>query len=81
MGTAIIEQVVRALLGRHGLRKASHVLLTGSSAGGTGVFLNLDRVQSLLRAAGSDVQVRGVADSGWYLLRPDIQRDVSSHLL
>ncbi|KAL0180525.1 hypothetical protein M9458_022931, partial [Cirrhinus mrigala] len=37
-------------------------------AGGTGVLLNVDRVSELLNDLGlGSVQVRGLADSGWFL--------------
>lgn len=38
------------------------------SAGGTGVLLNVDRVAELLEELGyPSIQVRGLADSGWFL--------------
>lgn len=38
------------------------------SAGGTGVLLNVDRVAEQLEALGyAAIQVRGLADSGWFL--------------
>ena len=42
-----------------------------SSAGGIGVILNLDRIAMRLKMAGAKVQVRGLADSGWYLMGHD----------
>ena len=32
------------------------------------MILNLDRIATKLRMAGSKVHVRGLADSGWYLI-------------
>ncbi|XP_036078586.1 palmitoleoyl-protein carboxylesterase NOTUM isoform X2 [Rousettus aegyptiacus] len=67
MGTLIIQEVVRELLGK-GLSGAKVLLLAGSSAGGTGVLLNVDRVAEQLEALGYPaIQVRGLADSGWFL--------------
>ncbi|KAK2112384.1 hypothetical protein P7K49_012131 [Saguinus oedipus] len=67
MGTLIIQEVVRELLGR-GLSGAKVLLLAGSSAGGTGVLLNVDRVAEQLEELGYPaIQVRGLADSGWFL--------------
>ena len=37
------------------------------SAGGTGVLINLDRVASLLGRLAPRIEVRGIADSGWFL--------------
>ncbi|XP_056673302.1 palmitoleoyl-protein carboxylesterase NOTUM isoform X2 [Monodelphis domestica] len=67
MGALIIQEVVRELLGK-GLTSAKVLLLAGSSAGGTGVLLNVDRVAEQLEELGySAIQVRGLADSGWFL--------------
>ncbi|KAI4533782.1 hypothetical protein MJG53_015526 [Ovis ammon polii x Ovis aries] len=67
MGTLIIQEVVRELLGK-GLSGAKVLLLAGSSAGGTGVLLNVDRVAEQLEELGYPaIQVRGLADSGWFL--------------
>ncbi len=66
MGSVIIQEVLRDLLPQ-GLLNASKLMLTGSSAGGTGVMLNLDRVTDFLQSQGSAVEVRGVTDSGWFL--------------
>ncbi|EHH58436.1 hypothetical protein EGM_08289, partial [Macaca fascicularis] len=67
MGALIIQEVVRELLGR-GLSGAKVLLLAGSSAGGTGVLLNVDRVAEQLEELGYPaIQVRGLADSGWFL--------------
>ncbi|XP_036924539.1 palmitoleoyl-protein carboxylesterase NOTUM [Sturnira hondurensis] len=67
MGTLIIQEVVRELLGK-GLSGAKVLLLAGSSAGGIGVLLNVDRVAEQLQELGYPaIQVRGLADSGWFL--------------
>ncbi|XP_068607212.1 inactive palmitoleoyl-protein carboxylesterase notum1b [Brachionichthys hirsutus] len=67
MGSLILKEVVNELL-TEGLDKARVLLLAGSSAGGTGVLLNVDRVAEQLESQGHRrVQVRGLADSGWFL--------------
>ncbi|GAA6100777.1 inactive palmitoleoyl-protein carboxylesterase notum1b [Tachysurus ichikawai] len=67
MGSLIIQEVVKELLTK-GLDNAKVLLLAGSSAGGTGVLLNVDRVAELLKSLGhNSIQVRGLADSGWFL--------------
>ncbi|KAH0956419.1 hypothetical protein HN011_011822 [Eciton burchellii] len=70
MGADIVTQVVRDLVPL-GLENASAFLLAGSSAGGTGVLLNLDRVQNLVHheLGLEHVAIRGVSDSGWFLDR------------
>ncbi|KAF6095857.1 notum, palmitoleoyl-protein carboxylesterase [Phyllostomus discolor] len=67
MGALIIQEVVRDLLGK-GLGSAKVLLLAGGSAGGIGVLMNVDRVAELLQELGYPaIQVRGLADSGWFL--------------
>uniref|UniRef100_A0AAY4EFH6 Uncharacterized protein n=1 Tax=Denticeps clupeoides TaxID=299321 RepID=A0AAY4EFH6_9TELE len=67
MGSLIIKEVVKELLTK-GLDNAKVLLLAGSSAGGTGVLLNVDPVSELLQELGhTSVQVRGLSDSGWFL--------------
>ncbi|KAL4648652.1 palmitoleoyl-protein carboxylesterase notum1a-like [Arapaima gigas] len=67
MGSLIIWEVVKELL-TQGLDTAKLLLLAGSSAGGTGVLLNVDRVAEQLRELGhTNIQVRGLSDSGWFL--------------
>ncbi|KAG7267498.1 hypothetical protein CRUP_008259 [Coryphaenoides rupestris] len=67
MGSLIIQEVVKDLLTK-GLDNAKVLLLAGSSAGGTGVLLNVDRVAELLAGLGhAAVHVRGLSDSGWFL--------------
>ncbi|XP_051532173.1 palmitoleoyl-protein carboxylesterase notum1a-like [Myxocyprinus asiaticus] len=68
MGSLIIQEVIKELLTKKGLDNPKVLLLAGSSAGGTGVLLNVDRVAELLKELGhGSVQVRGLADSGWFL--------------
>uniref|UniRef100_A0A8B9P2R0 Notum, palmitoleoyl-protein carboxylesterase n=1 Tax=Apteryx owenii TaxID=8824 RepID=A0A8B9P2R0_APTOW len=67
MGALIIQEVIKELVGK-GLSSAKVLLLAGSSAGGTGVLLNVDRVAEQLEEMGyHGIQVRGLADSGWFL--------------
>lgn len=47
MGAEIVTQVIRDLVPL-GLESANSFLLSGSSAGGTGVMLNLNRVHHLI---------------------------------
>ncbi|XP_018334994.1 palmitoleoyl-protein carboxylesterase NOTUM isoform X2 [Agrilus planipennis] len=70
MGASIVQQVVRDLVPL-GLENSTELLLVGSSAGGTGVMINLDPVQELLHRVLklNHITVRGVADSGWFLDR------------
>ncbi|TNN66875.1 Palmitoleoyl-protein carboxylesterase notum1a [Liparis tanakae] len=67
MGSLIIREVVNELLTK-GLDSAKVLLLAGSSAGGTGVLVNVDHVAEQLDSLGHrGVRVRGLADSGWFL--------------
>ncbi|XP_011872401.1 PREDICTED: protein notum homolog [Vollenhovia emeryi] len=70
MGAEIVVQIIRDLVPL-GLENASAFLLAGSSAGGTGVMLNLNRVHNLIHheLGLRHVAIRGVSDSGWFLDR------------
>ncbi|XP_045196487.1 palmitoleoyl-protein carboxylesterase notum1-like [Mercenaria mercenaria] len=69
MGSLILEEVIKDLIPR-GLKHATKLILTGSSAGGTGVLINLDRVANQMAELAPEVEVRGIADSGWFLDYP-----------
>ncbi|KAK5866460.1 hypothetical protein PBY51_020650 [Eleginops maclovinus] len=66
MGSLIIREVIKDLIPK-GIKLAKVVMLSGTSAGGTGVLLNIDRVASQLEQLGAEAQVRGLVDSGWFL--------------
>ncbi|OQV24287.1 Palmitoleoyl-protein carboxylesterase notum1 [Hypsibius exemplaris] len=66
MGSLILQEIIKELLPK-GLLKARKLLLAGSSAGATGVLLNVDSLSDLLRSSGSKAKVRGLVDSGWFL--------------
>ncbi|XP_064841857.1 palmitoleoyl-protein carboxylesterase notum1a-like [Oncorhynchus masou masou] len=67
MGSLIIQEVVKDLLTK-GLDNAKVLLLAGSRWVGDGVLLNVDPVAELLEGLGHPgIQVRGLADSGWFL--------------
>ncbi|XP_015599899.1 palmitoleoyl-protein carboxylesterase NOTUM isoform X2 [Cephus cinctus] len=70
MGAEIVSQVVRDLIPL-GLENASSLMLAGSSAGGTGVMLNLDHVHNLIHheLGLKHIAIRGISDSGWFLDR------------
>lgn len=71
MGALIVKQVIADLvpLGL-GQVQGAELLLVGSSAGGMGVMLNLDRIKKFLHVVkGVKVKVKGVSDSGWFLDR------------
>ncbi|XP_061686210.1 carboxylesterase notum2 [Syngnathoides biaculeatus] len=66
MGSLIIREVIKDLIPK-GIKQAKVVLLSGASAGGTGVLLNIERVANYLQQLGAEAQVRGLVDSGWFL--------------
>lgn len=67
MGALILQEVVKDLTHIHGLATAAKVYLAGTSAGATGVLLNLDRIVDLVGELAPSVEVRGISDSGWFL--------------
>ncbi|KAM9296446.1 palmitoleoyl-protein carboxylesterase NOTUM [Gastrophryne carolinensis] len=81
MGSLIIQEVVKELLGK-GLDTAKVLLLAGSSAGGTGVLLNVDLVAEHLEELGyPGIQVRGLSDSGWFLDNQQYRRTDCSDII
>lgn len=77
MGSLIVRQVIADLIPLGlGRSQGGELLLAGSSAGGLGVMLNLDKVKRFLRAErGLKIAVRGVSDSGWFLDRDPYVRN------
>ena len=62
-----MQEVVRELFSWEQLAAGTELYLAGSSAGGTGVLINLDPIAELVRTLGSRMRVRGIVDSGWFL--------------
>ena len=65
MGSYIVREVIRELSDYDQLLSGEELYLAGSSAGGTGVLVNIDAVASMLGK--SKILVRGIIDSGWFL--------------
>ena len=49
------------------MRDANLVYIAGSSAGGTGVLINLDKIANLITSINLKTIVNGLVDSGWFL--------------
>ncbi|KAG5676925.1 hypothetical protein PVAND_006722 [Polypedilum vanderplanki] len=71
MGSLIVRQVIADLIPLGlGNAQGTDLLMAGSSAGGLGVMLNMDKIRAFLQdERGLNVHVRGVSDSGWFLDR------------
>ena len=71
-GARIVPAVFSTLLTREGLAQADTVLFAGSSAGGLGVLVNLERVHSLLLRSvpTPGVALRAIVDSAWFVMLP-----------
>ena len=65
MGNLIVQEVVRELADYNQLLFAKELYLAGSSAGATGVLVNVDLVAKIVAKVG--ILVRGIVDSGWFL--------------
>jgi hypothetical protein len=63
VGKANLLAIVNDLKARHGMDRATHVLLTGESAGASGTFHNAD---SLSEWMGPAVATKAVPVSGWF---------------
>ena len=69
-GKAILEAVYDSLLRTQGLDKATDVIVSGSSAGGLSVMLNIDKISKIIKAGSSakkKPKVVGVVDAGFFL--------------
>jgi hypothetical protein len=58
-----LQRVIADLKEKHGLDNATDVLVSGSSAGGIGLFVNIDYIASLLP---SDTVIKGAPQAGWF---------------
>ena len=58
-----VQRVISDLKAKHGLGNATHVLVSGESAGGIGLFVNIDYIASLLP---DDTVVKGAPQAGWF---------------
>ena len=65
LGHYIVKEVIRELADFEQLLFHDELFLAGSSAGGTGVLVNVDFVAEMVAPAG--VRTRGIVDSGWFL--------------
>lgn len=67
-GRRIAAAVMMDLLTWRGLSAATHVLLTGDSAGGVGIMNLADRIASTLREEAPGLEsVKLLVDAGWFL--------------
>lgn len=71
-GARIVLAVFSALLTRERLAQADTVLFAGSSAGGLGVLVNLERVHALLLRSvpPPGIALRAIVDSAWFVQLP-----------
>ena len=67
MGSYIVREVIKELADYNQLLFGEELYLSGSSAGGTGVLVNVDAIASILSESKSMIHVRGIIDSGWFL--------------
>ena len=65
LGSHIVREVIQELADYSQLLFGEELYLAGSSAGGTGVLVNIDAVASIVSKSG--ILVRGIIDSGWFL--------------
>ena len=65
MGNLIVQEVIKELADHNQLLFAKELYLAGSSAGATGVLVNVDLVAKMVAKVG--ILVRGIVDSGWFL--------------
>ena len=65
-GHLILENIINGILSHINLNTMTHALLYGGSAGGIGVYVNLDWLYNKLITFNPSIIVKGVAVAGWY---------------
>ncbi len=76
-GRFVLQAVFAALAARHGLTRATEVLLKGCSAGGMAVLLHADFVRGLVREASPSARFAASPGAGLFLDRPAYQKNAS----
>jgi hypothetical protein len=76
-GKTNIEATVKDLLQNQGMSSATNVVLSGCSAGGEGTYYVLDIIRSIIP---SKIDVKGLADAGWFLDSNSINGKPSSYV-
>ena len=61
------DETIKSLLFEYGMKYASDVVISGCSAGGLGIFLGIDQMTSIIHSVNSSIQVKAIADSGFFL--------------
>ena len=80
-GRYILDGVYDMLLSKFGLNVAHRVVVSGSSAGGLSVFLNIDHLAAMIHSAASASnmplpQIFGVPDAGYFMDVPTFKGDL-----
>ena len=66
-GARVLTAAIQHLLEHAGLGTAEDVVVSGTSAGGLGVYLNIDRIAALIHATNPRARVRGLASAGYFI--------------
>ena len=74
-GSQIISQTVQYMLKARRLKRGSEVIIAGSSAGGIGVINNIDAIGRQIRKRNRTIKIRGLVDSGYFILKNSVQRE------
>lgn len=75
-GKLNFQAIVKKLIAEHGMGDAENVLLTGSSAGGIGVYFNVDWLAEQV----PDANVKAVPLAGWFFPRSLEEQDSPEYL-
>ena len=74
--TAVVDELLNGVGDMPKLSDSTDLMVVGSSAGGGGVQLNLDRISETVHAVDSAVRITGVLDSVWgFLVEPYASRE------
>nr|F8U830.1 RecName: Full=Palmitoleoyl-protein carboxylesterase NOTUM; Short=Smed-notum; Flags: Precursor [Schmidtea mediterranea]AEF01556.1 notum [Schmidtea mediterranea] len=80
-GSRILDTVVDDLTQNQHFKKVHEVAFVGSSAGGIGVLLNIDRLKRRLKKKlKRKVFIHGIVDSAWFLDYPAYRQSNCTHI-
>uniref|UniRef100_T1E107 Notum n=1 Tax=Dendrocoelum lacteum TaxID=27895 RepID=T1E107_9PLAT len=80
-GSRILDAVIDDLSKNNRFKKAKSVDFVGSSAGGIGVLLNIDRIaRRIKKSFRRKIPVNGIVDSAWFLDYPAYRQSNCTHI-
>lgn len=69
-GSQIIEDVLTDLLNNYQMKESKNIILSGISAGGIGLILNLNKIKEKLEVNARNAKIKAILDSSWFIDLP-----------